>query len=91
MKTKEMRDRATEFAMSCDCDSGPRMTDACSRCREIARMLAELRQAVGLATTLKPDMEIDVLHPLEMMQQVVAYVAAKDAEIARLMVEREKK
>jgi hypothetical protein len=34
-----------------------------------------LRQAVGLATTCVPSMEMDCEHPIEMMQQVCAKVA----------------
>lgn len=34
----------------------------------------ELRQAVGLATTIKGDMAMDAEHPVEMMQEVADYV-----------------
>lgn len=52
--------------------------------------LSELRQAVGLASTIVPDMEIDVRDPVGMMQRVVAEVERlkKGLETERQTVER---
>ena len=46
--------------------------------REIMQMharIAELSQAVGLITTLKPTMVMDADHPLDMAKEVVEYVS----------------
>jgi hypothetical protein len=43
--------------------------------------IAELSQAVGLITTLKPTMVMDVDHPLDMAKEVEAYVTARIAEL----------
>lgn len=43
--------------------------------------IAELSQAVGLITTLKPTMVMDVDHPLDMAKEVEAYVTASIAEL----------
>lgn len=45
---------------------------------------SELRQAIGLLTTLVPDMQMDVEHPLEMAGRIVAQFQTKDAQIADL-------
>ena len=39
--------------------------------------ISELSQAVGLITTLKPTMEMDADHPLDMAKEVEAYVTAR--------------
>jgi hypothetical protein len=69
----------------------------CAGCRDVDALLAKveaqekelstLRQAVGLATTAVPTMEMDTEHPIEMMQQVVAWVEAQAKEIERLKEE----
>lgn len=41
----------------------------------------ELAQAVGLITTLKPTMVMDVDHPLDMAKEVAEYVTARIAEL----------
>lgn len=43
--------------------------------------LTRLREAIGLATTIKDDMEMDSEHPIEMMQEVATYVATIRASI----------
>ncbi len=43
--------------------------------------IAELSQAVGLITTLKPTMVMDADHPLEMAKEVAEYVNARIAEL----------
>ena len=43
--------------------------------------IAELSQAVGLITTLKPTMVMDVEHPLDMAKEVAEYVTARIAEL----------
>ena len=45
------------------------------------------RQAVGLASTLEPHMQIDVRDPLGMMEQVVAGVREDRAELEQLRVQ----
>lgn len=52
--------------------------------REIMQMhvrIAELEQAVGLITTLKPTMVMDADHPLEMAKEVTEYVNTRIAEL----------
>ena len=49
--------------------------------------VAELSQTVGLITTLKPTMVMDVDHPLDMAKEVVEHVTAR---IAKLEAENEK-
>jgi ribosomal protein L37AE/L43A len=48
--------------------------------QELAR-IAELSQAVGLITTLKPTMVMDANHPLDMAKEVAEYVNARIAEL----------
>ena len=43
--------------------------------------IAELSQAVGLITTLKPTMVMDTEHPLDMAKEVAEYVTARIAEL----------
>ena len=43
--------------------------------------IAELAQAVGLITTLKPTMVMDADHPLDMAKEVAEYVTARIAEL----------
>ncbi|MFA5436301.1 MAG: hypothetical protein WC372_09730 [Candidatus Neomarinimicrobiota bacterium] len=45
------------------------------------KRIAELSQAVGLITTLKPTMVMDVDHPLDMAKEVVEHVTARIAEL----------
>ncbi|MDI3463660.1 MAG: hypothetical protein OJF50_002481 [Nitrospira sp.] len=46
--------------------------------------IARLREALGLATTLKPDMEININDPVGMMQEVHKYVkSALAKEVTR--------
>ena len=51
--------------------------------------IAELEEAVGLITTLKPTMVMDTEHPLDMAKEVVEYVNARIAEfdVAELLDE----
>ena len=46
-----------------------------------AKRIAELSEAIGLLTTLKPDMEIDANSPVNMAAQIVAHVDARIAEL----------
>ncbi len=46
-----------------------------------AYRLAELSQALGLITTLKPTMVMDTDHPLDMAKEVEVYVSARIAEL----------
>lgn len=48
-----------------------------ARCAELEAELSTWIQAVGIASTLKPDMEINVSDPIGMMQKVVEYVEGK--------------
>ena len=43
--------------------------------------IAELAQAVGLITTLKPTMVMDTEHPLDMAKEVAEYVTVRIAEL----------
>ena len=43
--------------------------------------IAELSQAVGLITTLKPTMVMDTEHPLDMAKEVAEYVTARIGEL----------
>ena len=43
--------------------------------------IAELSQAVGLITTLKPTMVMDTEHPLDMVREVAEHVTARIAEL----------
>ena len=43
--------------------------------------IAELSQAVGLITTLKPTMVMGTEHPLDMAKEVVEYVNARIAKL----------
>ena len=66
-------------------------------CEEIEQLLLEntrlkaeverLLQAIGLATTVVPNMEIDVTDPIGMMQRVVAEVERLRAQIALMVLE----
>ena len=47
-------------------------------------VLEELRMAIGLFTTAKPDMVMDPDNPIAMAQEVVAYVESLRTEIGRL-------
>ena len=44
--------------------------------------ITRLREALGLATTLKPDMEININDPVGMMQEVHKYVTSALAKEA---------
>lgn len=48
---------------------------------ELRKRIAELSQAVGLITTLKPTMVMDTEHPLDMAKEVVEYVTVRIAEL----------
>ena len=45
--------------------------------KELRARISELSQAVGLTTTLKPTMVMDVDHPLDMAKEVVEHVTAR--------------
>ncbi len=44
--------------------------------------LSAARQAIGLATTCVPDMEMDATHPIEMMQEVCQTMDGVRADLA---------
>jgi len=48
---------------------------------ELNKRIVELSQAVGLITTLKPTMVMDVDHPLDMAKEVVEHVTTRIAEL----------
>lgn len=47
--------------------------------------IAELSQAVGLITTMKPTMVMDANHPLDMVREVGEHVNARIAELKELL------
>ena len=49
--------------------------------RQLKAELAQLRMAVGLATTIKPDMEVRSDDPVGMMQEVEAHTCRLKAEL----------
>ena len=57
------------------------MRDPIIELRDAKREVELLQQAIGLITTLKPDMQMDPDHPLDMMQEVYKHVTQ---EIERL-------
>lgn len=58
----------------------------------LRQQLETMTQAVGLATTIKSDMAIDVRDPIGMMQQVCTYAKSlrQQLETTRRMVEHRK-
>lgn len=46
----DFRRRAASYEMACDCDSGPRMTSACSFCQKTAAMLRQGADAIAALT-----------------------------------------
>jgi hypothetical protein len=60
---------------------GREMVAAADALEAQARRISELSEAIGLLTTLKPDMEIDANSPVNMAAQIVAYVDARIAEL----------
>ena len=48
---------------------------------DLLNRIAELSQAVGLITTLKPTMVMDANHPLDMVREVGEHVTARIAEL----------
>ena len=48
---------------------------------DLLNRIAELSQAVGLITTLKPTMVMDTEHPLDMAKEVAEYVNARIAKL----------
>lgn len=57
------------------------------RAAQAEAALAVMTQAVGLATTIKGDMEIDVRNPIGMMQQVCTYVDGITVKVRREALE----
>ena len=51
--------------------------------------IAELSQAVGLITILKPTMVMDANHPLDMVREVAEHVTARIAELEAHIAELE--
>lgn len=45
------------------------------------RIIAELRQAVGLLTTLHPTMQMDADNPLDMAQKIVSHITAENERL----------
>jgi len=48
---------------------------------DLLNRIAELSQAVGLITTLKPTMVMDANHPLDMVREVAEHVTARIAKL----------
>ena len=48
---------------------------------DLLNRIAELSQAVGLITTMKPTMVMDANHPLDMVREVAEHVTARIAEL----------
>ena len=63
------------------CDDGSISQDIlCAKVPELVeRQLAELRQAIGLLTTLHPTMQMDVDRPLAMAEKIHAFVTSARA------------
>jgi hypothetical protein len=84
-------ERKAEARLRCHNVRGSDGPCDCAGCRDVdeaqEKELSTLRQAVGLATTAVPTMEMDTEHPIEMMQQVVAWVEAQAKEIEKLKAE----
>ena len=53
----------------------------CFQIGKLKRRIADLSQALGLITTLKPTMVMDADHPLDMAKEVVEYMTARIAEL----------
>ena len=79
--------------LACSFEEVRRERDGCraalhEAAAEIERLRGEatqLRQAVGVLTTLHPTMEIDVNNPVQMALEIVSYVTeSRAAEIERL-------
>ena len=56
-----------------------------AKCAELEAELSTWIQAVGLASTIKPDMVIDVSDPIGMMQKVVGHVEQLKADREKLL------
>ena len=56
-----------------------------AKCAELEAELSTWIPAVGLASTLKPDMTIDVSDPIGMMQKVVGHVEQLKADRENLL------
>jgi len=71
--------------LNVDCPNGSWLTAAEWNTRPIEDALnariAELSQAVGLITTMKPTMVMDANHPLDMVREVGEHVTARIAEL----------
>ena len=60
-------------------------TEAKQEIERLREEATQLRQALGVLTTLHPTMEIDVNNPVQMALEIVSYVTeSNDAEIERL-------
>ena len=57
---------------------------AADEIERLERELAEANEAIGLLTTLAPQVEIDPDHPLNMAKEIVRVVAEKDKRIEEL-------
>ena len=60
-----------------------------TECSRVHAELAAITEAVGLATTCVPSMEMDVSHPVEMMQQVCAAFTNIQQQLAAMTQERD--
>jgi len=54
---------------------------------DLLNRIAELSQAVGLITTMKPTMVMDANHPLDMVREVAEHVTARIAELEAELTE----
>lgn len=59
---------------SASCDD---VANAVDKQMEYRERLAEMTQAVGLLSTLYPEMEIDIENPVDMAQKIVNFVNSK--------------
>ncbi len=68
------------------CDDGSKSEDVlCAKVYEVLEsQLSELRQAIGLLTTLHPTMEMDALHPLAMAQKIHAHCSAAERQVEEM-------
>ena len=84
-KTSKIDGKEYYSCLDADCPNGSWFTADEWNTRPIEdglhARIAELSQAVGLITTLKPTMVMDANHPLDMVREVAEHVTARIAEL----------
>jgi len=65
------------------CPLCPKARGEAEMIEQLEARLSNMTQAVGLATTLKPDMVIDVENPIGMMEEVVEYVGKENKRLTK--------